>query len=141
MTRCLLIACSARKRPDRGLLPAVERYDGPWYRVLRGAAGGDLRVWVISAEYGLIPGDTPIPDYDRTMDMRRAQQLLPQIQPALAQALADTPKTFICAGKPYVYALTQCRDAVPAIKTATVAPGGIGTKMMYLKRWLTDGTR
>lgn len=138
MNRCLLIACSARKRPDTGLLRAVERYDGPWYRVLRGAAGDDMDVWVISAEYGLIPGDTPIPDYDRTMDMRRAQQLLPQIQPALARALADAPETFICAGRPYVYALTQCRSSVPAIGNATVAPGGIGTKMMHLKRWLND---
>jgi hypothetical protein len=31
----LILACSRRKRPDEGLLPAIERYDGPAFRVLR----------------------------------------------------------------------------------------------------------
>jgi hypothetical protein len=33
--RLLIAACSQRKRADEGLLPAIERYDGPVYRVLR----------------------------------------------------------------------------------------------------------
>ena len=33
--RLLLLSCSQRKRPDPGLLPAIERYDGPQYQVLR----------------------------------------------------------------------------------------------------------
>jgi hypothetical protein len=33
--RMLILACSRRKRPDEGLLPAIERYDGPAFRVLR----------------------------------------------------------------------------------------------------------
>ena len=31
----LILACSRRKRPDEGLLPAIERYDGPTFCVLR----------------------------------------------------------------------------------------------------------
>ena len=33
--RMLILACSRRKRPDEGLLPAIERYDGPALRVVR----------------------------------------------------------------------------------------------------------
>ena len=31
----LIMSCSQRKRPDLGLLPAIERYDGGHFRVLR----------------------------------------------------------------------------------------------------------
>lgn len=31
--RLLILACSQRKRPDPGLLPAIERYDGPQFQV------------------------------------------------------------------------------------------------------------
>ena len=33
--RLLILSCSQRKRPDRVLLPALERYDGPVFRMLR----------------------------------------------------------------------------------------------------------
>ena len=35
MNKLLLISCSQRKREDEGLLPAIDRYDGPAYRCLR----------------------------------------------------------------------------------------------------------
>ncbi len=62
--RLLILSCSRRKRLDKDLLPAVERYDGPAFRVLRRF----LRempfeapdVPILSAEYGLIPHDLPI---------------------------------------------------------------------------------
>jgi hypothetical protein len=31
----LILACSRRKRPDEGLLPAIEPYDGPAFRMVR----------------------------------------------------------------------------------------------------------
>lgn len=140
MTRCLLIACSARKRQDVDLLPAIDRYDGPWYRCLRRTLiahpDPSLSIWVLSAEFGLIHGSTPIPDYNRSMDHARALALVPQITDALATALADQPDTLIVAGAPYVTALLACADTVPHIRTATIAPGGIGTKMAHMKQWL-----
>lgn len=33
--RLLILSCSRRKRLDTDLLPAIERYDGPAFRVLR----------------------------------------------------------------------------------------------------------
>lgn len=33
--RLVVLSCSATKRDDTGLLPALERYNGPMYQVLR----------------------------------------------------------------------------------------------------------
>jgi len=35
MGRLLFIACSQRKNPAEGVLPALDRYDGPAFGVLR----------------------------------------------------------------------------------------------------------
>jgi hypothetical protein len=81
--RLLILACSQRKRPDEGLLPAVERYDGPTFRVLRRFLREGISeppdVLILSAEHGLIPQDLPIAAYDRKMTPARARELRPQI--------------------------------------------------------------
>ncbi|NNJ13625.1 hypothetical protein EKD04_025190 [Chloroflexales bacterium ZM16-3] len=84
----LILACSATKRADTAPLPARERYDGPAYRVLRTAlrerAGlaEALTIRILSAEYGLIASDTPIPWYDRRMTPTRARELIPAVRAA-----------------------------------------------------------
>lgn len=44
-SRLVILACSARKRPDAAYLPAIERYDGPLWKTLRAAdpTGARLR--------------------------------------------------------------------------------------------------
>jgi hypothetical protein len=67
--RLLLIACSATKQPDPELLPALDRYQGTWFKVLHGyrrahpQEAQTLDVWILSAEFGFIAAPTPIPDY------------------------------------------------------------------------------
>jgi len=65
MQRLLILACSQRKRPGASSLPAIERYDGPAFRVLRRYCrlnqDNGLFVYVLSAEFGLIPVKQPIP--------------------------------------------------------------------------------
>lgn len=139
MTRLLIIACSAKKRPDAGVMPAIDRYDGPWYRTLRRyrALGGAMPdVWILSGEFGLIHGSTPIPDYNQLMTINRAALLEKQIRDALIRAMRpEVNDVFVCAGAVYVQTLMRHR-AVFDGRPVHVAPGGIGTKMGHLKRWL-----
>ena len=62
--RMLILACSRRKRLDEGLLPAIDRYDGPAFRVLRRflreRPAGAPDVLILSAKHGLIAHDLPI---------------------------------------------------------------------------------
>lgn len=79
--RLLIIACTATKRRDVRLLPAIDRYCGPSFRVLRRwlsdhpEAAARLDVCILSAEFGLVPANQPIPDYDRRMTAARACEL------------------------------------------------------------------
>jgi hypothetical protein len=55
----LILGCSQRKRPDSGLLPAIERYDGVNFRILQKAKREEylpenLDILILSAKYGLI---------------------------------------------------------------------------------------
>jgi hypothetical protein len=142
--RLLVLACSATKRHDTGLLPALDRYDGPSYRTLRRfledhpAQRDALAVLILSAEFGLISGDTTLPDYDRRMDAARATELRPSVGQVLARSLAERSAvaTFVSLGRDYAPALVITDDVRSRLGTLTVAAGGIGTRLGQLRRWL-----
>lgn len=94
----VVLACSRRKRRTSRLIPTIDRYDAPMFRVFRkhraasplakgGQSGvtlrparphseprpsgsgpspprGDIPAYVLSARFGLIPGEQPIPRYE-----------------------------------------------------------------------------
>lgn len=137
--RLLILSCSATKRTDTDLLPAQSRYTGPAFRVLRKALreladDAHPRVAILSAEFGLIAGDTPIPWYDRRMDPTQAAALTPAVQRELDTILADGPgEVFVNLGRAYLPAI----GAVPAGPwRVSYAHGGIGERLGQLRRWL-----
>lgn len=142
--RLLILPCSATKRHDPGLLPAVERYDGPSYRTLRRFLADypekrdALAVLILSAEFGLIRGDTLVPDYDRRMGAARAAELRPSVGQMLARSLAERSAvaTFVSLGRDYAPALVITDDVRSRLGNLTIASGGIGTRLGRLRRWL-----
>ena len=79
MCRMLILSCSSRKKPSKEHLPAIERYDGPAFRVvrkyLRERGGPSPIILILSGNYGLIDSSTPICDYDCRMTTMRAKEL------------------------------------------------------------------
>lgn len=137
--RLLILSCSATKRPDLNLLPALLRYDGPAYRLLRKALRElaevhQPRIAILSAEFGLIAADTPIPWYERQMDKARAAALAPLVQRELGAILTAGPTdVFIHLGRDYLVAL----GAVPRGSWRVFdAQGSIGERLGQLRRWL-----
>lgn len=137
--RLLILSCSATKRTEPDLLPAQKRYDGPAFRTLRKALrelaqDACPRVAILSAEFGLIAGDTPIPWYDRRMDAARAAALAPAVQRELRAILAGGPTDlFVHLGRDYRVA----PGAVPPGPwRVSYAEGGIGERLGQLRRWL-----
>jgi hypothetical protein len=138
----LILACSATKRPNAGLLPAIERYNGPTWRTLRAALrqprDTPLSILVLSAEFGLITADTEIANYDRRMTPARASELRPQVAGSVREHLAGRSfeATFINLGRDYLPALDIEPALAARLGTVTEACGGIGMRMSQLKHWL-----
>lgn len=93
---------------------------------------------ILSAEFGLIPAETPIPDYDHRMTPARAEALCEQVRDALAEALTDGDyaATFISLGISYWPALPLAPGLNTHLGKLTIAAGGIGQRLAQLKRWL-----
>jgi hypothetical protein len=129
------------------LLPAIERYDGPPFKVLRRFLRHNLEspldVFVLSAEFGLIAGDRSLPSYDRRMRPERARELRPIVIAKLAQILLPGRhrELFISLGRDYLAAVEGYQQLVPADLTVRVGAGGQGRKLAALHGWLhEDGT-
>jgi hypothetical protein len=141
--RLLILTCSARKRGDTAPLPAIERYDGPLWRVLRSfqrdhpLSADDLEVYVLSAAFGLIPGLHRVPCYDQSMTVEQADALRPQVLACFAE-LMGKEYTHLCLGlsQRYLRALQGWTDLVPAGLAVTQTDGPMGIKLGQLHAWL-----
>src|SRR5262245_22498942 len=115
MGRVLILSCTRRKRCAPSPLPAVERYDGPTFRLLRRFQKRTLEnldVYILSAKFGLIHHLEMIPYYDQQMTPQRARELQPQINEALERIFRNyrgngqaASQLLLCMGRIYLDAL------------------------------------
>lgn len=147
MDRTLILSCSQRKRPDPGFLPAIDRYDGPPFRVLRRYLRQPEitppHIRILSAEFGLIPPDEPIPDYDRLMTPTRAVELRPRVGEALRRITLPTELTppvptrlFHNLGQNYLLATVDFDALASGTLHITSATGPPGVRLSHLSAWL-----
>src|SRR5947209_5490454 len=105
MTRLLIVACSRCKKPAVEQLPAIERYDGPAFRVLRKYLRerqvSAPKILILSAKYGLIDSAKLIRDYDYRLTPTTAQKLRPGVLKRLGEVLrAGTIRSVgLCLGR------------------------------------------
>jgi hypothetical protein len=139
----LILGCSARKRSTTEMLPAIERYDGPLYRVLRkslreGTAPQPLDILIISARYGLLRASDQVECYDQRMTRDLAAQMREEIGLRLAAELSG--KTYshahISLGADYLAALGGAEGVARYVERITVASGGLGQRQAQLRNWL-----
>jgi hypothetical protein len=144
MHRLLVISCSKRKRLDSRLMPAIDRYDGPTFRVLRCFLREHPEhapeVLIISAEYGLLSADSRIPFYNRAINATRAKELRPLVAVDFRRIFSTSgwSRIGICLGKQY---LTAFSDAAAMIGKGTnmhYLGGGLGKRLSLLFWWLRE---
>lgn len=138
----LILGCSQTKRHAPGLLPAIDRYDGSTYRVLRNFLReqnwpNNLSVAILSAKYGLVGGFTGIEDYDERMTPQKASSWALKCQSILKSWASTHSDFYISLGKDYLPAI------MPAIQVdlgnrANFFEGPIGKKLNQIKRFLTS---
>jgi hypothetical protein len=145
MHRLLVLACSKSKVPAKGTLPALERYDGPAFRVLRKYLRendrGALSIFILSAKHGLIPAAKRISDYDCRLLPDSARALRPQVLSAAQAAVSAKSLTSVgvCAGKDYQVALDGFAELIPAGVRLETIGGGQGRRLTALRQWLIQG--
>jgi len=139
----LIVACSQRKRSDVGLLPAIERYDGGTYRLLRKAKREGywpegLDVLILSAKYGLIQASTPIANYEQRMSKERASELKAQIMQSLQRYTLQNVyhEVYIELGEDYYSAIGDFSQIFES-SLMVHGQGRIGERLARLKQWLT----
>lgn len=142
MARALILACSRRKRQEPAKIPALTRYEGPTFQVLRrylrSQPADPPDIWILSSEFGLIPADWPIPDYDYEMTAQRAEELRAVILERFRPLWERKPYTelFVCAARHYLHALEPCLTPLQGKVTLRHAHGSIGGRAAQLHDWL-----
>ena len=143
----LIVACSQRKCVTPEVLPALERYDGVYFRVLRKARREGywpekLDVLIVSTKYGLLEADTPIAHYDLRMTREQATYLRPLVVPVLAERIASRTYTeiFLNMGKTYHTAIDGWDVSLTRDITVVYAKGGIRRKASQMRTWLLEKT-
>jgi hypothetical protein len=141
----LIVACSQRKRPDPGLLPALERYDGVYFRVLRKARRegywpANLDVLIVSAKYGLVELHTAIEYYDLRITPEQALRLKPSVVSILAKRVTSMTyaEVFLNVGKTYQVALEGWNVRLSDDTAVVYASGGIGQRAGQMRQWLRE---
>lgn len=138
----LIIACSQRKSLESGFLPAIERYDGGSYRLLRkakreGYLPERLDILILSAKYGLITASTSIATYEQRMTREHASELQAQTVQILQSYAQQYPyqEVYVDLGHDYYLAIGDVNN-IFANATIIYAEGKIGERLARLKRWL-----
>lgn len=141
--RLLILSCSQRKHETQELLPAIERYNGPLFFVLRRflrecpCQARQLDVYILSAAYGLIPEGFPTAWYDQKINASRVAELQSQVNTTFSDLQRDN-YTSICfvLGKTYLKALEGRQELVSTHIEPIVICGTMGKKQTQLKKWL-----
>ena len=140
----LILACSKRKLDNKELLPAIERYDGGSYRVIRKARReksnlDNIKILILSAKYGLIEAFTPIANYEQRINQHRAKELNHQVLSKLEKyAKKDSYiEIYLDLGLDYNLAIEGIRNLFPRSQII-FAKGRIGERLRQLKLWLEE---
>lgn len=146
MSKLLVLSCSQSKRYECSRLPAIQRYDGPSFRLLRRYlkdSDEEIGIYILSAKYGLIPHTRRIPFYDQRMTKHRAQELERKIKGQAQQLFSSElhrqkigHQLFINLGKDYLQAFEPAYPLFASGSIVTTASGATGKRLANMYDWL-----
>jgi hypothetical protein len=143
----LILSCSKSKDHSPGKLPALERYTGRAFSILKNAMKQKpylrevLDVVIISAKYGFLLADDEIEDYEQRLDSKgvRARELRPGIIKRFKQLFSERhyDVVFVHLGRDYLKAVEGFTEFVGEGTKVIYSKGrGMGEKNQMLKRFL-----
>jgi hypothetical protein len=148
--RLLILGPSFRRRRDSGLLSALERFDGLFFRVARKYLRyvRDVDVVVMVDDLTLVDGDMPLP-YREPVGSEWGAHIHRFSKMALEKAKEQNEaflrrkfkngkyvEVYLAMGKAYAEALPNLAQF--NIKVVFPTYGGPGPKAQALKKWITE---
>jgi hypothetical protein len=141
----VILGCSKRKKETSRLIAAIERYDGPIFRVLRKHTRDSPEMapdtYILSARFGLIHGKVLIPRYNRRLTHSDNLMLRSLVERQLKLTLDkhQPEHLFVSVGSMYWPLLEEplAREVDP--ESLVVATGSIGGRASQLTHWLQSG--
>jgi hypothetical protein len=145
MPSLLIQSCSATKQNVETPVPALDLYDGYFFRIINKALRADqfrpgLDIIIISAKHGVVEPDEEIGYYDQRMDTERAKELNDEVVNTIASHVTEDgyEKVWINLGKDYLPAVDGVEDAVD-VPVDYIEGCGIGMKGKQLKHLVSTG--
>lgn len=138
----VILGCSQRKVAEQNSIPAVARYNGPTFQVLRKHISANPArspsIYILSGSFGLIPGAHPLPSYDHRLTSSDIPELRLKVEDQLRQALTEhrPERLFVSVGRLYWTLLEEPLLSASLLGSLTIAGGGIGGRASQLARWL-----
>ena len=142
--KLLILGCASRKRGSDDPLPALDRYDGPTYRVVRNFLRyyqwpEDVSIAVLSAKYGLFGVLKGIENYDERMTHAAARAQAAECSLTLHKWATSHQSVHVSLGKDYMPAVQPGLDKL-SLERENFA-GGQGRKLHQIKDFLENGQR
>jgi len=145
MPSLLIQSCSATKQNVETPVPALDLYDGYFFRIINKALRADqfrpgLDIIIISAKHGVVEPDEEIGYYDQRMDTERAKELNDEVVNTIASHVTEDgyENVWINLGKDYLPAVNGIEDAVD-VPVDYIEGCGIGMKGKQLKHLVSTG--
>ena len=146
MQTLLVQSCSATKNEVSEPVPALELYDGYFFKIIKkaireGVFRPDIDMRILSAKYGIVDPDEPIEYYDQRMTADRAEELRPTVTETLCRIVSenDYERVVVNTGEVYSRALDEFQQQSD-ISVETIDGDGIGTKGKLLKKYVRGET-
>lgn len=145
--RIVIISCSNRKNKFPKATPAVEVYDGPYYKTIRkllreGLFPEDTKILIISAKYGLISLEDSIKIYDEKISKERAKDLNTKFLERFNNEIScQCTELVINLGENYLPAIEGFEKLIPSNCKVKYLTGTIIARRQKLKEYLINDQR
>ncbi len=142
MRKIIITSCSQRKKISENLLPAIERYDGPNFCLLRKyikQSPNDLDIYILSAKFGLLFHKTEIPYYEQRLSKKQFSDLSSLAVTQVNQVFRKSKKQkeiFINLGSLYLETFECAINKISKHNSITYAKGSSGKRLAEMYNWL-----
>ena len=125
--RILCSYCSAAKRRDEAMLPAIERYESARLLALwhRGRSAG-TPLYILSGEYGLLMPDVQLPWYDHLL-------ALDEVAPMVMRVTAQLRAAGVTAVEYHTAAATVAPPVAPYLAVVRAACERAGAELSIVE--------